>query len=455
MNLNYNGLRDPHLNIFYSYGEKAHLENNITKAFVNTLESFSDDELKIVVKELFDFELPNGKYKTTFYLQKKPSEKMVSKYKKRIMFAFSPTGKSWGIEGLDTKDKKTIKKELEEETKKLQLVDDEKKRFVEFSLEEILKIRENRGSIPDGWLFIDVNDEPVVVVAMENKLYDLDPFQLNNHIEKSLLIVEEADKPKPIYRTYERILDLFGKFNSLLCNQFIEYLTILGYTEVNDFSLACRTDESIRQRLVREFGEDILNMVHNGEKNFRNWETARCHVSYDYLREINLSFRYEDIELWLSFGSTQNSARKMLSKIDILNISDERFESSRGFHLQRGGGSGAPNINDSYILGSWSLKKYIRYWKNNIDAIKSSSIDETISLINSLYGMGGVKKSDIEKIVQRLNRYNREKSTIYIVPEISLVFKWTYEEAAQLGKERFATVLKEKLDLALRAMKLK
>ena len=113
------------------------------------------------------------------------------------MFAFSPTGKAWGIKGLDTKNEKDIRKELFEEAKKQSEIEEEQEEFVNSTLEEIMKIRENKGSIPDGWLFVDVNNKPVLVVAMENKLYDLDPYQLNNHIEKSLLIKE--NKPCLLY----------------------------------------------------------------------------------------------------------------------------------------------------------------------------------------------------------------------------------------------------------------
>lgn len=45
MNLDLAGLRDPLLNVFYSYGDKSGLENNVTKAFVNVFESFNGSQL--------------------------------------------------------------------------------------------------------------------------------------------------------------------------------------------------------------------------------------------------------------------------------------------------------------------------------------------------------------------------------------------------------------------------
>lgn len=61
----------------------------------------------------------------------------------------------------------------------------------------------------------------------------------------------------------------------------------------------------------------------------------------------------------------------------------------------------------------------------------------------------------MEQLIQRISRYNREKSKIYVVPELSLVFKWTYEEASLLGVQGFANNLLEKLNIALSKMKLR
>lgn len=442
----YNGLRDRHLNIFYTYGDKAHLENNITKAFINVLQSLNDQELKETVKALFDFDLPNGTYTTTFYLLTKPKEDLVKQYLNRIMFAFSPTGKSWGFEGLDIKNEKEIRKVLEEEAKKRSEIEEEQKDYVTYTLEEILETRKNKGSIPDGWLFIDVNGKPVVVIAMENKLYDLNPYQLNNHIEKSLLITKS--KQRPVYRKYEDIVSLFKQFESYIPHQFIEYLIILNYIQVDDFSLACGADKEIRQKLALRFGKEILDHVHEGKKDFRHWYCPRCHVNYEYLREINLSFEKDEIELWLSFGPTQSTAKKMLSCIDRIDICDPRFFSYQGFHLLYK--YPARIIKGSYV-SNWELDEYIDYWKANIKYVKTSTPKEAIELYKKLHSDGKIDKSQLDDITQR---FIGKKSLIIVAPEISLVFKWTYEEAAMLGIEGFAKEIKDKLNIALTAMKL-
>lgn len=445
MNNNFAGLRDPHLNVFYTYGDKAHLENNITKAFINVLESLNDPQLKAIVKKLFDYELRDGKYSANYYLQRKPREELIKKYPNRIMFAFSPTGKSWGFDGLDTKNEKEIRKILEEESKKRTEIEEEQNDYVEYTLKEILKTREDKGSIPDGWLFIDVDGKPEVVIAMENKLYDLNPYQLNNHIEKSLYITDS--KQKPIYKKYDDILTLFKELNTFISTQFVEYLVILNYAQVDDFSLACLADEQIRHKLVMNFGKEVLNFVHDGFKDFRNWETARCHVDYDYLHEINISFKKDSIELWLSFGPTQNTAREMLTRIDTITINDSRFSSYQGFHLLYYRG----RILRGLYVEDWELDEFISYWKKNIKYVKTSTPEEAIQLYKKMFDDGKINHELLEKAIQRLTG---KKNLILIVPEISLVFKWSYEEAAQLGLELFAKDIKTKFQMALKAMKL-
>ena len=49
-------------------------------------------------------------------------------------------------------------------------------------------LESQRGdSIPDGWIFVYSDGKPEYLVALENKLYDLDPTQINNHIEKKFI----------------------------------------------------------------------------------------------------------------------------------------------------------------------------------------------------------------------------------------------------------------------------
>jgi hypothetical protein len=97
--MDYEGLKDEHLNTFFNYEGKPQLENNITKAFINTLESLTDQELREIFKDLFNVSLPNTDLKFDYYLQKKPAEKEIKDCPEshRHLFAFSPTGEMLGI----------------------------------------------------------------------------------------------------------------------------------------------------------------------------------------------------------------------------------------------------------------------------------------------------------------------------------------------------------------------
>lgn len=443
----YDGLRDPHLNIFYTYGDKAHLENNITKAFVNVLQSLEDNQLRNVVKNLFEFDLPKGNYKCSYYLQRKPDKDLVDIFPNKVMFAFSPTGNKWGIDGLDTKNESEIKKELIKEAEKEHIPEDNRNDFVNNSLIEIMKIKENQSSIPDGWLFIYVDDKPTLVVAMENKLYDLDPYQLNNHIEKSLHIT--INKPEPIYRKYTDIINAFNKYDSFIISQFNEYLIILNYTSIDDFTSISKASEDLRYKLGIGFGRDILKIVTNGTIDQRDAQTIRARVNYPYLKEINLKFVKEKIELWLSFGSRQNDAKEMYSKIDSINIDDPNFTYYlTSFHLMYYRGR---NIGDSYVT-DWNIKEYIEYWKNNYELIRTMSPQEAVQLYEKLYSDKKINKDKLDCIYRR---FAGKKNPVLVIPEISILFSWSYEEATNLGINELGKSIKEKVDIALTEMKLK
>ena len=112
--IDYKGLRDCHLNIFWQYDGKPYLENNITKAFINSIDSLSDVKKKEVLFDLFGIKLKGEKIKLEFYLQKKPAVSKIKEFNEdyRLMFAFSPTGKCWGFNGQDTKDEKLFLMQL-------------------------------------------------------------------------------------------------------------------------------------------------------------------------------------------------------------------------------------------------------------------------------------------------------------------------------------------------------
>ena len=281
---------------------------------------------------------------------------------------------------------------------------------------------------------------------------DLNPFQLNNHIEKSLLILE--NKPKPIYSTYNKICNFFKSIHSFVANHFVEYMTILKYIGIDDFSLAFSAHKEIRNGLAIQFAEKILKLVSEGDIDNRNQYMKRLHVSYDYLREINLKFNKENIELWLSFGSTQNSARRMLSRIDDITINDSNFYYfSYGFHLIDTWGK---IKNDLYGCESYKWKwkcpkEYFDYWKVNIAFLRKSNPNDVVELYNQLYKDGKIDNDFLNAAKKILLS---SKKGFSIVPEFSIVFQWDYETASDLGLESFASSIREKVNLSLIKMKL-
>lgn len=447
--INYKGLRDCHLNIFWQYDGKPHLENNITKAFINSIDSLDELDKRKIFKSLFGLELEDGKLTTEFYLQKKPDSSKILSFPEdsRIMFGFSPTGKCWGFSGQDTKEEKALFEAIKKELSSSYADDDILLNETKKALAEYLEYK--RGdSIPDGWILIYINEKPTKLIALENKLYNLDPTQINNHIEKSLFILN--DKKKVIYKTYENIIDSFKPLESYATDQFIEYLTILGYSKVDDFNVACSSDESIRQRLSIPFGIKILKRMNAGEVDTRQWNTPRMHVNYEYLREINLIFDKNHIIVSLAFGSTQNSGKAMLERLTTIRLPDDHiYHFKQSFHLlyQRG-----KNIKSSYIDTNLSINDYIVYWKKNIDLIKTYAPTEAISLYEKMLNDKIITKQNYDNLKQQLKN---KKNSVLVVPEIIIEYGWTYEEAASFGIDSFIKELSNKIEITLSAMKLK
>ncbi len=447
--IDYKGLRDRHLNIFWQYDGKPYLENNITKAFINSLDSLPLKDKLLVTHELFGIDINDGNVKFEYYLQKQPSKRKVESFAiaNRIMFGFSPEGECWGFAGQDTKDEKklyeAIKRELSLEIKDEIFLAKETEKAVEEYLEG------TRGdSIPDAWILIYIDKKPAYIIALENKLHKLDPTQINNHIEKSLLIRE--NKPEVIYKKYADIIELFKPIDSFNTNQFIEYLTILGYSGVDDFIIACSADEAIRRRLALPFGKEILSKVHDGEIDYRSWNTIRCHVSYAYLREINLVFDENAIKLSLAFGSTQSSGKKMLETINDIKLSPDHVSSfNQSFHLMYKRGK---NIWNSYIDQTLSPNEYIHYWKKNISLIKTYTPLEAISLYKKMLDDKVISSMNFNRLKHQLTN---KKNPVLVVPELVIEYGWRYEEIVEIGYDKFIDALKAKIDEALVATLLK
>lgn len=194
--MDYKGLKDRHLNIFCVYGVD-HLENNITKAFINTLDSLNPSNQAKIYSVLLNAFINSENLKSTFYLQQRPDKELIESVliQHRYVVGISPTGKCWGYSYEDTQDEEKLKVEITNQWR-LEHQESSDEEIEDVALNVVKEIRErrsNKGSIPDAWIFISNLDSKYLII-IENKLYNLDPDQINNHIEKSLLQVNKEDK---------------------------------------------------------------------------------------------------------------------------------------------------------------------------------------------------------------------------------------------------------------------
>ncbi|MDY4787815.1 MAG: hypothetical protein SO253_00690 [Bacilli bacterium] len=440
--MNYKGLRDRHLNIFCLYGID-NLENNITKALINTLDSLplnAQKELfKIVLKDVDD-ELIEGEVKTSFYLQKKPNDEIINRVpvKNRYLIGISPTGKCWGYNSQDVHDAKRLRDEIRKEVELDKALSDEKQEeIVEKTVRDILSIRERNDSIPDAWILIEFANNNYLII-IENKLYNLDPNQINNHIEKSL--GQKHEKNKPIYIEYNKIIEKMRTLNTYLSNQFVEYMMILGYAKVPSIIDICDADETIRKDLMIKKGFEIMNDLFGSDCDYRDKNTIRKKLNKGrILQEINLCFskvtrinvyeKDEDLYIYfsLALAPTMNLAKKLYrNNIEIpLKFKDNHFGLPKcSLHFQNTWGK---NIKGSYVEEnlSWPIEDYINFWKDNLNDLKPKSLQELNEFVEKLHNKG----------IYLQNEKNFKSSKTYIVPEIIYTVKWYLGEIRNMRND--------------------
>lgn len=439
---NYRGLIDPHLNLFYQYGQRSHFENNITKAFLHTLDNLSTNDKKIAFNELFGIELGKGKLKVDFYLQKSPEDSKIKKFseEKRIMFGFCPTGRC-----LKARDKETLletsKRQLTESISKENGLSNE----IERLNQEFEKLESNQ-SIPDGWVLIYLDNNPEYLIAFENKLCDLNPLQINNHIETRLFM--SPNECTIIYKKYEDIKIVFEKFSSFFPKQFIEYLTILGYYRVTNFVDACLSNEKIRKNIIVSFGEKALQLANKGKVDRRSSDfVARCKVDYVCLQEINLVFEDNEVRLSFAFGPTQSLGRTLIRRIEDVDFTRiDGASITPSFHLMYERGK---IIKNSYPKKEIDVSHYVSYWKQNLDLIKTCSPYEAIELYEKLKSDDIISNEDFEILRKQLIG---KRNKILVIPEIEIYYNWNYEDMAQMGFEKFSKDVKNKIKIVFEAM---
>ena len=295
---------DEHLNIFWSYGGKAGLENNVTKALINTLASLNTADAIGVLQRLGI--ISDFAEKTThirYYLQKQPGKEKVEKFpsERRLLWGISPTGKAWEMNDIPIESLN-----FHNETEAIQLIynqltemekDDVAWKEAKKQFEEIRKIYENKGdSIPDGWILSYAGDEPLYCVAIENKWYNLDPYQLKNHWEKSLLVKNGKTKYSTYGNIYREMLMYKGEN---VPKHFLEYMSLLGQEPIIGFykdDFIKLTDDFYKNNvniLCRKFFRYLDRLLGDfADKNSLKYDSKKKRLEIPNIDHLNLFFDF-------------------------------------------------------------------------------------------------------------------------------------------------------------------
>ena len=332
--------------------------------------------------------------------------------------------------------------------------------IVKETIKDIKLNRFDKGSIPDAWIFIELSSKQLYLFIIENKKYNLDPNQINNHIEKSLFQIKDSDKNKPIYRSFVELSKCMEGIKTYMSEQFAEYLMILGYVGLESLPLACLADVDIRKNLAMNAGRTVMKEIFGQDVNDRSSSTVRYTINphFDFLREVNLCFDRCDKEdgtiyVSLALAPTMNSAKKMYELIDFkTHFKNEHIKYPKeSFHLQYNRGR---NIRKSYINGfNWNFNDYIKYWKNNTKKLHLMSTIEAGEFIVDLSKQGNYPCNQAEKFKEYIiKRHN----PINVVPELIYEISWTCEEISQMNSNyEFENSLKKALSEVLDMLNLK
>ena len=327
--------RDRHLNVFWNYSENAHLENNLTKAIINTLESLSNmDRLSITGRMINSPELEKAandyadKYRFEFYLQTKPHNfpNCVSEAKNRFQLAINPSGKPWGGNILSINYQQAdnlIISEIEEMIREGEPSENQDV-IHQRALDEHQIIQKRGDSIPDAWILIFHDSKPIspeYCIIVENKLYDLNPYQLINHQRKSLLL---DSKTKPVYQTFANVYSTFLKYkkSSVFVPHLLEYFSLLGYEPICDFvdedffSLVVdandkRFYENLLQKKMFRFLNDEITHSFDSEK--YHYDVNSHRLSLKDIDRFNLFFDFDIESGVLSISSEIGVSRKYIN----------------------------------------------------------------------------------------------------------------------------------------------
>ena len=458
---------DKHLNVFWKYGlsdvTNVRLENNISKAFINVIDSLSDEKKGIILKELFNVDIDCSQVTYKYYLQTKTIKENVEEIpiQNRIMFSFCPSGKTWDtiISGdlIASRNYKKIKEILENRVieEQPQLNGEEIKESVGEWMDEIRKSIENihdQGSEPDGWILISEKGQLKYCIILENKLHDLDPFQIKNHREKSLKLKEQDTAPM-VYKSYNEIVEVMAEINTFLSDEFIRYLFLLKYIRIERYKtldLIETWDPEIHDYYLNKCLDYLKSQFGSIQPRDRD------KVSYSgswYIPQIVLCYNNEEMKLWLSVYvfPKQKRAKDYFSYTcpDSFNAKDfpKASKCVLSFHF------GHRIIAEKAVIYDedgrekntyccWNeenvpfstVERYLLFWKNNAELIRTvTSVEEKKDILGRLVEEGFCQQGDIRDALDVFEK--KPNSGKYVVPEIGFSFSWDIAEVIELDKK--------------------
>lgn len=426
---------DKHLNMFHPYGGNEYIENNITKAFINTLEALTESKQYSAIYNLFGLdlsEIPEQDIKFNYYLQQKPNY-LIDRFpeRNRLLLAISPTGKAWQSSNLQdmSNTKKNINETVMQISKEIEIDDIDNESIEKSKEDEIQAIRDilsGRGnSIPDAWILIYLKNEPYYVIIIENKLYDLNPFQLLNHKQKSLnlQLTEFTDLMKDKNITFIKYEDIYNclheNYNyNFIVRHFLEFLDNAGYGALTPFTQddltafeEYKNDKDTRQcaiiryKLIRHIYEVVDELLLKGinkfdRKTMRVWknenekfniyiDVSKTTLNVDISTEIGVKKKYVNQEFLPKLKNNLNFQNK------VIQAYNSKVYYVRYIRLNK-----AQQTLYFWITEYTTLKDYLDII--NLQEIYQKSVDKE-KCIELLSKLG---KTEADKNMEKLCRYS-------------------------------------------------
>ncbi len=431
---------DPHLNLFWFYEGSPKLENNITKALINTFDSMVWEEKKHFLKAICDIEIDFEGH-TQLYLQTTPNEEIIkaTPIRNRLLVAFSPSGKAWGLSGIDDDDRFKIKKAVISS-----LTNDHPDWDDSFLLDRandefqiICDIIDKKpGARPDAWIVVYKNHFPEFCIAFENKLYDLNPFQLNNHCKKALFLTNN----RIVYKSYDEILDFIAQIDNYIANEYTRYMFKLGYSHITNLAQLETVDDNSISTYAKIRVTQVLNEIgasSNTKATYHRGWMWKLDTNNPFNKEIGFTFdeTKQKFILKLYFFTTQRNARAFYSMSFIPSLEMNLIEGcsvEKSFHFQFVGTG--KNVQESYC-GSWnelcSPDHYLAFWKSHSSLIKQSDCNERRKLLHAMFSEDLITRESFDNILYFSDHYHKK---LNICPELGFIFEWSVKEATALDK---------------------